>query len=421
MPDKNQLYKKVLDTAPFGTLLFAYGVCIDANSRAATILNCERAQIIGTAIAEDQEQRPEVLQQLTQVVRKIQQEKLSGILWRAENGVEQDEIVVSVGDLAHDNSIISLTLYPLPSLASMITQEFHSSPMATPEMAAAPAQALEQPVLPAEQPAISIETAPPAFIESDQKESGQWELGYKELGQKQPDKKERDNPSDIIAVLPVSQHLRNSISQYLLDTQDGMACGALMLIDLDHFNSINESLGKQVGNQILERVADTLRGLCSPTMQIEQVAGDSFLLFIEDIADSAEQAREASLALANEIRCVITRPFFTESGEVIVTASVGIAVLYAAIYYGDNHAIGNADEAMQQVESAMFEAKRGSASTCNRACAKPLPTKSSTSMCNRKYRPTAARWWVAKYCCAGSTPAKDAVPSTLFPSSNLPA
>ena len=149
MPDKNQLYKKVLDTAPFGTLLFAYGVCIDANSRAATILNCERAQIIGTAIAEDQEQRPEVLQQLTQVVRKIQQEKLSGILWRAENGVEQDEIVVSVGDLAHDNSIISLTLYPLPSLASMITQEFHSSPMATPEMAAAPAQALEQPVLPA--------------------------------------------------------------------------------------------------------------------------------------------------------------------------------------------------------------------------------------------------------------------------------
>ncbi len=373
MPDKNQLYKKVLDTAPFGTLLFAYGVCIDANSRAATILNCERAQIIGTAIAEDQEQRPEVLQQLTQVVRKIQQEKLSGILWRAENGVEQDEIVVSVGDLAHDNSIISLTLYPLPSLASMITQEFHSSPMATPEMAAAPAQALEQPVLPAEQPAISIETAPPAFIESDQKESGQWELGqeelgqdelgykelgYKELGQKQPDKKERDNPSDIIAVLPVSQHLRNSISQYLLDTQDGMACGALMLIDLDHFNSINESLGKQVGNQILERVADTLRGLCSPTMQIEQVAGDSFLLFIEDIADSAEQAREASLALANEIRCVITRPFFTESGEVIVTASVGIAVLYAAIYYGDNHAIGNADEAMQQVESAMFEAKR---------------------------------------------------------------
>ena len=358
MPDKNQLYKKVLDTAPFGTLLFAYGVCIDANSRAATILNCERAQIIGTAIAEDQEQRPEVLQQLTQVVRKIQQEKLSGILWRAENGVEQDEIVVSVGDLAHDNSIISLTLYPLPSLASMITQEFHSSPMATPEMAAAPAQALEQPVLPAEQPAISIETAPPAFIESDQKESGQWELGYKELGQKQPYKKERDNPSDIIAVLPVIQHLRNSISQYLLDTQDGMACGALMLIDLYHFNSINESLGKQVGNQILERVADTLRGLCSPTMQIEQVAGDSFLLFIEDIADSAEQAREASLALANEIRCVITRPFFTESGEVIVTASVGIAVLYAAIYYGDNHAIGNADEAMQQVESAMFEAKR---------------------------------------------------------------
>jgi len=42
MADKNHLYKKVLETAPFGTLLFAYGICIDANSAALSILNCER-------------------------------------------------------------------------------------------------------------------------------------------------------------------------------------------------------------------------------------------------------------------------------------------------------------------------------------------------------------------------------------------
>ena len=50
MPAKNQLYKKVLDTAPFGTVFFAYGVCIDANAQALSILKCDRAQIIGAAI-----------------------------------------------------------------------------------------------------------------------------------------------------------------------------------------------------------------------------------------------------------------------------------------------------------------------------------------------------------------------------------
>ena len=42
MADRHKLYKKVLDRAPFGTLLFAYGVCIDANSRALQILKCQR-------------------------------------------------------------------------------------------------------------------------------------------------------------------------------------------------------------------------------------------------------------------------------------------------------------------------------------------------------------------------------------------
>ena len=62
MPTKNQLYKKVLDTAPFGTVFFAYGVCIDANAQALSILKTDRSQIIGTAIGEDQDHQPQSIQ-----------------------------------------------------------------------------------------------------------------------------------------------------------------------------------------------------------------------------------------------------------------------------------------------------------------------------------------------------------------------
>ena len=90
MADRHKLYKKVLDRAPFGTLLFAYGVCIDVNNRALQILKCQRSDIIGAALSENQNQQPASVEQLKQVIEKLQQDQLSGILWRSENILEED-------------------------------------------------------------------------------------------------------------------------------------------------------------------------------------------------------------------------------------------------------------------------------------------------------------------------------------------
>ncbi len=361
MPAKNQLYKKVLDTAPFGTVFFAYGVCIDANAQALSILKCDRAQIIGATISEDQNHQPQSIQQLKQVVRKLQDDRLKGILWRSENTLEQDEIVVSIGSVEDtDDGVLCLMLYPLPSLAQMVVQEFVTEDLATletsPQNKLDSSEDLKQKPIPEnidQQPVEKLEEIPVT----------------KTLLEEQPEPKILDEQSalaegikadqyETLAGLPVSPRLIESISGYLDLSREKSPCGTLLLIDFDNFNSINESLGKQVGNQILERAAETIQGMCTDLMEVDQVAGDSFLLFVKDIADTAEQAREASLAIANEIRCVITRPFFTENGEVSVTASVGISVLYAGIYYPSTDSLSNAEEAVQQAESAMFEAKR---------------------------------------------------------------
>jgi len=351
MADRHKLYKKVLDRAPFGTLLFAYGVCIDANSRALQILKCQRSEIIGAALSEDQAQQPASVDQLKQVIEKLQQDQLPGILWRSENILEEDEIVVSQGPVESDSSldssddVLSITLYPLPALAQMVVKEFSTVATVT-----------------ADQP----ELAPPVEAEVETEAGREAEVA-REL-EKQTDtepepavspteQSERDR-YETLSGLPVSPRLIHSIGDYLDNPQSDTACGALLLIDLDHFNSINESLGKAVGNQILERAAETIKGLCTDNMEMDRVAGDSFLVLIKNIADSAEQAREASLAIANEIRCILTRPFFTENGEVSVTSSVGISVLYAGLYYASPEVIGTAEQAVQQAESAMFEAKR---------------------------------------------------------------
>ena len=61
MREKNHLYKKVLDTAPFGTMLFAYGVCIDANTKALTLLGCQRTEVLGLSLNETTDNQPNSL------------------------------------------------------------------------------------------------------------------------------------------------------------------------------------------------------------------------------------------------------------------------------------------------------------------------------------------------------------------------
>jgi len=352
MADRHKLYKKVLDRAPFGTLLFAYGVCIDANSRALQILKCQRSEIVGAALSEDQAQQPASVEQLKQVIEKLQQDQLSGILWRSENILEEDEIVVSLGPVEGEedgssDDVLSITLYPLPALAQMVVKEF--STVAT---VAADKSELPEPV--SDKAAFEGQVA--AVIEAETEPEPKLEIQAAPL--KTPAQQTDQDRYETLSGLPVSLRLIDSIGGYLGNPESDTACGALLLIDLDHFNSINESLGKAVGNQILERAAATIEGLCTENMEMDQVAGDSFLVLIKNIADSAEEAREASLAIANEIRCILTRPFFTESGEVSVTASVGISVLYAGLYYASPEVVVSAEKAVQQAESAMFEAKR---------------------------------------------------------------
>jgi diguanylate cyclase (GGDEF)-like protein len=353
MADRHKLYKKVLDRAPFGTLLFAYSVCIDANSRALQILKCQRSEIIGAALSEDQSQQPASVEQLKQVIEKLQQDQLSGILWRSENILEEDEIVVSQGPTDGDggadgsDDVLSITLYPLPALAQMVVKEFSTI-------------AVDQPVV-EEQGGRVIETEAEPVSEKPESEIVAAAVPVPvpvPARVKTPAQQTDQDRYETLSGLPVSLRLIDSIGEYLDNPQSDSACGALLLIDLDHFNSINESFGKAVGNQILERAAATIEGLCTENMEMDQVAGDSFLVLIKNIADSAEQAREASLAIANEIRWILTRPFFTESGEVSVTASVGISVLYAGLYYASPEVIVSAEQAVQQAESAMFEAKR---------------------------------------------------------------
>ena len=367
MREKNHLYKKILDTAPFGTLFFAYGVCIDANLKALSILDCQRDDLVGLSLNEAENSRPPAIIQLKQVIGKLESDQLEGLLWRSQDALDIDEVVVSLGAVENADNVISVMLYPLPALAKMVVEEFVTGDLdvistgeldnesETPKLINSP-----EPIKSPEQTNSPERTKTPEPINSPEQINSPERLLDKKpserLLNKKPSERPRDKEQsqDTLAGLPIAQPTIDSIDSYLDLHRDDDACGAVLLIDLDHFNSINESLGKHIGTQILERAGETIDSMLNDSMQVDQVAGDAFLLVIKDLANSTESAKEKALALANEIRCIIARPFFTESGEVIVTASVGISLLYQSA----DESIVTAPTVIQRAESAMFEAKR---------------------------------------------------------------
>jgi len=350
MREKNHLYKKVLDTAPFGTLFFAYGVCIDVNSKALTLLRCQRSQIIGTSLGGEPDKDYQAsITQLVQVINKLETDQLPGILWRSENTLEDDEIVVSQGGVEDADNVLCIMLYPLPALARMVVEEFTAEDL---EHIDTSTQRKEIPNL-VESPKTPY--SPEPIIHIDQGSSPESVNSPEPIHSPEPLNspepiKSPPPTTETLAGLPIGKPLLKSINSYIDLDRDDNVCGALLLIDLDHFNSINESLGKHIGAQILERAHESIQAMLTDNMQVTQVAGDAFLLFIKDMAPTPTEARERALSVANEIRCIIARPFFTENGEVIVTASVGITLLYDPLI--------SAEKAIQQAESAMFEAKR---------------------------------------------------------------
>ncbi len=131
---------------------------------------------------------------------------------------------------------------------------------------------------------------------------------------------------------------------------------AILFLDLDHFKRINDTFGHSVGDLVLQRVADQLiscvRGTDyvargeggSEDVMISRLGGDEFTILLEGLSDPSEAGRVASRILE-----FIARPILVEGREVLLTASMGIAV-----WPNDGEDEG---ALLRNAESAMYHAK----------------------------------------------------------------
>jgi diguanylate cyclase (GGDEF)-like protein/PAS domain S-box-containing protein len=121
---------------------------------------------------------------------------------------------------------------------------------------------------------------------------------------------------------------------------------ALMVIDLDGFKHLNDSLGHLAGDHALTVVADRLRGVSRPGDTVARLGGDEFALLIEDPI-----SRDEIRALGARLIDALSQPLDWEDHTVVVGASVGVAFVEPGLHTADD-LIRNADVGLYAAKTA---------------------------------------------------------------------
>ncbi len=131
---------------------------------------------------------------------------------------------------------------------------------------------------------------------------------------------------------------------------------AILFLDIDRFKNINDTLGHNIGDMLLQSVADRLKTALRKTdcvtrdkkerakTTFARIGGDEFTILITDVSST-----QHILMVANRLLNSIRRPFILGSHEVYITASIGIA-----IFPTDSE---DADTLMKYADTAMYHAK----------------------------------------------------------------
>jgi len=148
---------------------------------------------------------------------------------------------------------------------------------------------------------------------------------------------------DVLTGLAIRHLLVDRLEQALNRAKRRGRRLALVFLDLDRFKTINDTLGHDVGDQLLRQFAERLRLLVRPEDTVARFGGDEFVVLVEHVIDEQEAAQ-----IAERLEGSMNEPFQLDEQQLAVTASVGIV-------------IGKGDDQpaalLRNADSAMYRAK----------------------------------------------------------------
>jgi diguanylate cyclase (GGDEF)-like protein/PAS domain S-box-containing protein len=125
--------------------------------------------------------------------------------------------------------------------------------------------------------------------------------------------------------------------------------GALLFLDLDHFKTLNDTLGHDVGDLLLRQVAERLTICMREGDTVARLGGDEFVVMLEDLSKQPLEAAAQAENIANKILSTINQPYQLATNTYQTTASIGV-VLFSDHDHTQDVLLKHADIAMYQAK-----------------------------------------------------------------------
>lgn len=155
---------------------------------------------------------------------------------------------------------------------------------------------------------------------------------------------------DYLTKLPNRRYIKERIDRVIRESARHQGYSGLMYLDLNDFKLVNDSYGHQVGDAFLQKFGTCLQSAVRPTDIVARIGGDEYLILLEQIGSSADEARNGLKEAAERILKSLIEPFKLGNGiSIFARTSIGL------VAFGNE--VQNFDEVLLHSDLAMYAAK----------------------------------------------------------------
>jgi diguanylate cyclase (GGDEF)-like protein/PAS domain S-box-containing protein len=160
---------------------------------------------------------------------------------------------------------------------------------------------------------------------------------------------------DPLTQLPNRRLLLDRLQHALATSDRQQRNAALMFIDLDNFKTLNDTLGHDKGDLLLQQVATRLSACVREGDTVARIGGDEFVLILEGLSNNLSEAANQSEQIGEKILESLNQPYDLVTQDYHTTPSIGITLFCG-------HSIG-VDELLKQADLAMYQSKAAGRNT----------------------------------------------------------
>jgi len=160
---------------------------------------------------------------------------------------------------------------------------------------------------------------------------------------------------DPLTQLPNRRLLMDRLQQALASCARNRQMGALLFIDLDNFKTLNDTLGHDIGDLLLQQVAERLVACVRDGDTVARLGGDEFVVMLEDLGEDPQEAAFRTEIAGEKIRTSLNQPYQLSGHDHTSTPSIGVTL------FSDSQI--RLDELMKRADIAMYQSKKSGRNT----------------------------------------------------------